>query len=67
MKENSVSKNLKNMQITGAPNEKILLQVSEHCLYVPFVRFKGLFLNAKKNVDICSADTLAELSNYRKF
>ena len=39
----------------GAPNEKILLQVSEVFLRhkCPFsVRFKGLFLNAKKNVSV---------------
>ena len=41
--------------VSGAPNEKILLQVSECQFYiisVIFVRFKGLFLNAKKNVSV---------------
>ena len=41
--------------VSGAPNEKILLQVSECQFYiisVLFVRFKGLFLNAKKNVSV---------------
>ena len=38
---------------TGAPNEKILLLVSERRFYVIsvfFVRLKALFLNAKKSV-----------------
>ena len=46
---------LRGPHFSGAPTEKIVLSVSERSFYgisVPFVRFnwKGLFLNAKKNV-----------------
>ena len=39
----------------GAPNEQILLLVWDHRFHVTsvlFVRFKGIFLNAKKNVSV---------------
>ena len=40
---------------SGAPNKKILLEMSERRFYVVsvlFVRCKGLFLNASKNVSV---------------
>ena len=48
-----IVKNCRIRHYSGAPNEKILLLVSEHRFYVIsvfFVRLKALFLNAKKSV-----------------